>query len=684
LPGGPGAGDAPDGNFNVNRVRIGIRPARPERAARYVRVELPGRNRVLSLAEVQVWAGTENLAPTGTATQSSVASDAAAARATDGRTDGSPEKGSLSATAAEDNPWWEVDLGRTAPIERVVLWGRTGLEPTAGGLKISLLDERRATVWEQTSREAPRPKKELKLGDPVDVKIARTAADYAQPELDESYVGTDQEPKQPNRKKPGATKRGWGVAGAAGQGHRLTIEPEQPLALQPGESLVVTIHSGGEDGGELRGFRIAGTSAARAREHLRLPADVLAALQVAPAARSAAQAERVRDHYVREVAPELAKERARVVAKQRELDDMTVQTSPIMRELPPEKRRKTHVQLRGNFLALGDEVGPGVPAVFPPLPANQPADRLGLAHWLMAPENPLTARVQANRLWEAIFGLGLVRTTEEFGSQGEPPSHPELLDWLAVELRESGWDTKRFLKLLVTTAAYRQDSRVAPAALERDPENRLLARGPRVRLTAEMLRDQALAVSGLLSAKGGGPSVRPFQPNSGLSAAFGGALDWKPSTGEDRLRRGLYTEWRRSSPYPSMVAFDAPNREVCTLRRNRSNTPLQALVTLNDPVYVEAAQALGRRIAALPGATEARIREGFRLVLLRTPTAAEAAPLVALHRDARATYAAAPAQAALFAGRAEAAAPAEELADAAAWTAVANVLLNLDETLMKR
>lgn len=683
LPGG-GAGGAADGSFLVSRVRIGIKPSQPAREARYVRIELPGRNRTLALAEVQVWHGTENLAPGGTATQSSVADGAVAARATDGRTDGNPDRGSVSTTAPGDNPWWELDLGKTAALDRVVLWGRTGLEPTAGGLKVSLLDAQRATVWEQTSREAPRPKKELKLGDPVDVKIARTSADFAQAEFDETYVGADMEPKSPNRKKPGATKRGWGVAGAAARGHRLTLEPEKPLRLQPGESLVVTVQSGGGDGGELRSFRLAGTSAPRAGEHLRLPADVLAALRTGPAERSPAQAARLLDHYVREVAPESARDRARVAAQQKELDDMPVQTSPIMRELPPERRRKTQIHLRGNFLALGEEVGPGVPAVFPPLPADKPADRLALARWLMAPENPLTARVHANRLWEAIFGLGLVRTTEEFGSQGEPPSHPELLDWLAVELRESGWDTKHFLKLLVMSAAYRQEARVAPAALEIDPENRLLARGPRVRHTAEMIRDQALAVSGLLSLKGGGPSVRPFQPVSGLNAAFGGALDWKPSTGEDRLRRGLYTEWRRSSPYPSMAAFDAPNREVCTLRRNRSNTPLQALVTLNDPVYIEAAQALGRRMAALPGGPEEQIRAGFRLVLLRPPATNETAPLVALYRNARDAYAAAPAQAALFAGQGEAQNPPAGAAEAAAWTAVANVLLNLDETLMKR
>jgi hypothetical protein len=293
--------------------------------------------------------------------------------------------------------------------------------------------------------------------------------------------------------------------------------------------------------------------------------------------------------------------------------------------------------------------------------------------------------VLANRLWEAIFGFGLVRTAEEFGSQGELPSHPELLDWLAVELVRSKWDTKRFLKLLVMTAAYRQSSKVTPKALAADPENRLLSRGPRFRLSAEMVRDQALAVSGLLSAKTHGPSARPFQPAFDLKAAFGSALDWKPSAGEDRFRRGLYTEWRRSSPYPSMVTFDAPNREVCTLRRNRSNTPLQALVTLNDPVYVEAAQALARRMVESGGAVEDKVNYGFRRVLARAPSAAERQHVLTLWENAKANYRQKPGEAAmLIASEENLLLPMHDPVELAAWTTVANVLLNLDETLMKR
>src|ERR1051326_7261571 len=364
---------------------------------------------------------------------------------------------------------------------------------------------------------------------------------------------------------------------------------------------------------------------------------------------------------------------------------MKPSTVPIMHELAGEKRRKTHIQFRGNFMALGDEVSEGVPAAFHSWPEDAPRNRLQLARWLVAPENPLTPREIANRFWEQIFGIGIVRTSEEFGSQGDLPTHPELLDWLATELLAQKWDIKAFLKLLVTSAAYRQSSRVSPALQELDPDNLLLARGPRFRLPAEGVRDQALLVSGLLSRKMYGPSIRPLRPSLGLSAAFGSSLDWKTSEGEDRYRRGLYIEWRRTSPYPSMVAFDAPNREVCTLRRVRSNTPLQALVTLNDPVYIEAAQALARRIARQDSSPTAKARYGFRLCLARPPQDSELKPLVSLYQQARADYSKDPAKAKRLSTEPLGPLPAgADPIDLAAWTIVANVLLNLDEFLMRR
>jgi len=386
--------------------------------------------------------------------------------------------------------------------------------------------------------------------------------------------------------------------------------------------------------------------------------------------------------------PEFRPLREHVAGLRKRLEADRPATVPVLEELQGAKRRVTRVQLRGNWQNLGDEVAAGVPAVFPParLPEGAGLDRLGLARWLVDPANPLTARVVVNRLWERLFGIGIVSTSEEFGSQGDLPTHPELLDWLASELVARGWDTRSIVRLLVTSAAYRQASKASPELLARDPENRLVACGPRVRLAAEVIRDQALAAAGLLSRKKGGPSVHPPQPDVGLNAAFGGAIDWKTSGGEDRYRRALYTTWRRSNPYPSMATFDAPSREVCTIRRPRTNTPLQALVTLNDPVYVEAAQALARRMVREGGtATSDRAVRGFRLVLARRPTAGEVDRLVRLHDEACDDFRQHPDRARQMATDPLGPVPPDldvDVTDLAAWTVVANVILNLDETFM--
>ena len=360
--------------------------------------------------------------------------------------------------------------------------------------------------------------------------------------------------------------------------------------------------------------------------------------------------------------------------------------TPIMRELPAGKKRKTFMQIRGNFLDKGEEVGPGVPAIFHNLPKDRPADRLALAQWLVAKENPLTARVTVNRFWERIFGKGLVETSEDFGFRGRQPSHPELLDYLADDFRESGWDVKRLLRNLVTSATYRQTTKVTPELLERDPDNRLFARGPRFRISAEMIRDQALFVSGLFRDKMYGPPVNPPRPNFGLRAAFGGNTDWTTSKGEDKHRRALYTQWRRSMPYPSMATFDAPNRNVCTVNRPRTNTPLQALVTLNDPVYVEAAQALARRMMAEGGKSNAeKAAYGFRLCLIRSPQEKELARLTALYEQIHKRFMQDKSNATKLATIPIGPLPTNvDAAEAAAWTVVGNVLLNLDEMFLKR
>ncbi|CAG0959839.1 hypothetical protein PHYC_00664 [Phycisphaerales bacterium] len=347
-------------------------------------------------------------------------------------------------------------------------------------------------------------------------------------------------------------------------------------------------------------------------------------------------------------------------------------TTQVMRELPTP--RATHIFERGNFLTPGEAVAPAVPAALGALPAG-PADRLDLARWLVSRDNPLTARVHVNRLWSAYFGRGLVETEEDFGTRGMPPTHPDLLDYLAVEFMEHGWSQKHVHRLIVTSAAYRQSSRVTPDLLEHDPHNTLLARGPRIRLEAEIIRDQALALGGILSTTRGGPSVMPPQPPGIWSHAYSGE-QWKNSEGEDSRRRAVYTFWKRASPYPAFVAFDAPQRQVTCTRRSRTNTPLQALTTLNDPVFMECASGLAKRILDQVGMNDDhRIEFAFRACTARTPRAEERARLLALLDQQRSTFAAAPQDAKTLTG--------EESPERAAWVVVANVLLNLDEVLTK-
>jgi len=363
-----------------------------------------------------------------------------------------------------------------------------------------------------------------------------------------------------------------------------------------------------------------------------------------------------------------------------------IDTVPVMRDLEADKQRTTHVMIKGSFLSPGEAVGPALPAQFHAPSGESPLNRLAVAHWLIDRNNPLTARVAVNRFWAQLFGIGLVETEEDFGTQGELPSHPELLDWLAVEFMRLDWDVKALLRLMVTSETYCQSSRVTPENLIADPRNRLFSRGPRFRLEAEMVRDQALALSGLLSDKRHGPSVHPPQPPGLWRAAFNGRdRKWATSSGDDRYRRGLYTFWRRTVPYPSMATFDAPSRELCAVRRIRTNTPLQALVTLNDPVYVEAAQALARRIVREGGATaDERMRFALKLCLVRPPQEPMLRQLIALLESETDHYRDHLEEAGKMATD-----PLGPLADdmdpalLAAWSVVANVLLNLDAVLTR-
>jgi hypothetical protein len=339
--------------------------------------------------------------------------------------------------------------------------------------------------------------------------------------------------------------------------------------------------------------------------------------------------------------------------------------------------RETRLRVRGAFLDKGERALPGTPAALHPMRQGSPRDRLGLARWLVDPENPLVARVVVNRVWEQYFGRGLVDTPEDFGSRGHPPSHPELLDWLAAEFVTRGWSLKALHRSIVTSATYRQASRLTPALQARDPLNRLLARGPRFRLEAEMIRDSFLAASGLLSRKMGGPGVFPPMPDGAAIVPNNSkGQKWLTSEGEDRHRRAIYTFWRRASMYPAFLAFDAQSRRACVASRSRTNTPLQALFGLNDPAFFEAARALARRVADEANGPEERVRLAFRLCVSRLPSAREAGLLLAEFQREREHFAKDPAAAeALLKGPAD--------PEMAAWTVVANILFNLDETLTK-
>jgi len=382
-------------------------------------------------------------------------------------------------------------------------------------------------------------------------------------------------------------------------------------------------------------------------------------------------------------APQFASVRERIAAAEAQLDEHRGPAVPVMRELPAGKRRTTRIHLRGSFLTQGDEVSPTTPKVWPGLGPDAPQNRLGFARWLVSRDNPLTARVQCNRIWSELFGHGLVGTLEDFGSQGDAPSHPELLDWLAAELVDGGWSLRHLLRTIVLSATYAQSSAQTPLLTQHDPDNRWLARGPAVRLSAEMLRDQALDVSGLLRRQVGGPSVMPPQPDGVWLQLYSGEK-WVAADGDDSFRRSLYTFWRRTSPHPAMMVFDAQSRESCVLRRHRTNTPLQALVLWNEPQYHEAAKALARELVCgdecILLEDPERIVRLWRRCLLREPTAAEQARLLALLRDEQQRFRADPEAAAKIFPPGSCS-PEIELAP---WAVVAGVVLSLDEFVTKR
>ncbi len=684
-----GPGRAGQGQFVLNDLRVEVVPANPQSAkARFVRVEAPGDNRILSLAEVQVFAGGRNVAPQGTARQSSTGYLGDANRAVDGNTDGNYDGArSTTHTNQEKDPWWELDLGQDAPVDSLAIWNRTdGSGERLARSRVKLLATDRSVVWEGPLDAAPNPVTKLGPAAPRAVKLANATADYAQNEFGPE-LAIDANPGQ---------RSGWAVGGALGQPHTLIAEFAEPLVADGPLILTVTLAHNFGEAHTLGRFRLAFTD--HAPPVRAFPAAVSAALAAAPAQRSAAQQQTLADHF-RAQSQTLGPIGRQLAAKQAERDGIRGTPLPVVRELAADRRRTTRLLNKGNFLDPGETVTAATPAAFHPLPNRAAPDRLGLASWLTSPENPLTARVAVNRYWGLLLGQPLVETEEDFGTQGTLPTNPELLDWLAVAFQSPasksnakldpwqpalGWDYKALVRLIVTSATYRQSAVNTPDQLERDPLNRLYSRAPRRRLDAETVRDQALALSGLLAHKVGGPSVYPYQPDGLWRAAFNGERNWSVNEGEDRYRRGLYTFWRRTVPYPSMATFDAPSRESCTVRRQPTNTPLQAFVTMNDPAFVECAQALGRRIALGDGSVADRIRQGWLRVTARTADEAQVSRLAELFTAELAHFRDHPDEATRLATEPLGPLPVGlDAPTAAAWTTVGNVLLNLDAVLTK-
>jgi mono/diheme cytochrome c family protein len=609
--------------------------------------------------------------------------------------DGLPP-GAVAAGAGGVNAKWEFVAGPEHPVlsgQRSVRrtaseLGQVVLEKASPGLRVGQGDELFAFVYLDPSQ----PPKELMLQWHTDGWKHR------------AYWGAN---LIPWGKDGSGERHKVGALPEAGKWVRLEVAAAK-VGLKPGAvitGLAFTQHGGTvywdragivtatPQGGSAFDTLSAWVLMQRAQGAAGLPADIQAVIKTERDKRSESQKKQLREYFI---ANAYTKTKATFEPFRRQLAEIDKERAAVEKQVPATlvskerpQPRPAYILKRGEYDQRGEPVGRGLPAFLPPLPPGAPKDRLGLARWLLTPEHPLTARVEVNRLWQQVFGVGLVKTAEDFGSQGEPPSHPELLDWLAVQFREDGWDVKRMLKRLVMSATYRQSSRVTPERLAKDADNRLLSRGPRFRLDAEALRDQALFVSGLLAEKVGGPSVKPPQP-AGLWEAVGytgsNTVKFVPDSGHEKVhRRSLYTFWKRTSPPPQMNTFDAPSREACTVRRERTNTPLQALLLLNEKQYVECARALAERAMREGGdRPEARLTWMFRRATARRPDAREAAELLTAYKEHLAEYTrdvdAAKKLIAVGESKADAKLNPSELA---AWTMIANVLLNLDEVINK-
>ena len=519
------------------------------------------------------------------------------------------------------------------------------------------------------------------------VKLARAWADHEQNNGDFKIANAIDGKKQ----------TGWAIQGHERKEDRTAIfVAASPFGHETGTWLKIRLrHESVFDQHQFGRFRLSVTSANQIPEIDAevAPAEIVKLIQIASDKRNADQQKNIRDHYRQKDSTneQLVKAREELTSSQKRRTDFdkSLPTTLVWKELAEPK--PVHILTRGAYDKKGEQVYRNTPASLPPLPPlseGETPNRLHLARWLVSPEHPLTARVTVNRFWQQYFGTGIVETTEDFGSQGSPPSHPDLLEWLAIDFRESGWDVQRLQKMIVMSATYRQSSHVSPDMIERDRANRMLSRGPRFRTDAEVIRDTALAVSGLLVRKTGGPSVKPYQP-PGIWYAVGytdsNTAKFTRDNGEALYRRSMYTFWKRTAPPPTMSTLDAPSRENCTVRRSRTNTPLAALALMNDEQFVEASRAFAQRAMKEGGKTdEQRAAYAFRLALTRNPTEAELAVLLDVYRANLAKYRA-DAEAATKLINIGDSKPDEKLdpSQLAAWTMIGNLILNLDETMTK-
>ncbi len=486
---------------------------------------------------------------------------------------------------------------------------------------------------------------------------------------DESQEGY--KAKNLTRTEPGL--RGWAIDASdpTPVPRQAVFVPDKPFGYAGGTVLRITMkHEMRHATRNIGRFRLSILSDEAAGDPefiVGLPARLRPVLEAPAGQRTPEQQQELAAAY-RKVSPQLEPTRKQLDDLETQLQKLGIVTAMVMHEKPGYARPAIYSRERGSFMSKGELVYADVPSALNSLPKDAMPNRLGLAEWLASDDNPLTARVAVNHVWENIFGHGIVETSEDFGTQGDPPSHPELLDWLATTFMQDGWSMKKIERLMVTSATYRQSSHVTPELLARDPYNKLYARGPRFRVEAEMVHDIALSASGLLSGKMYGPSMFPYQPEGIWDIPYNDDK-WAESEGEDRYRRAIYTFIRRSAPYPSLMTYDAPSREFCTVRRVRTNTPLQALTALNDPYFFEAARAMAKRMMAEGGASAAdRATYGFRLAVSRVPTQKELESILKFYEQQ------------LAEDRQKSAQADPELA---AWTMVANVLLNMDETISK-